>query len=72
MAMQQAQVAGGSRPAQLFTVRETGDLLRMSRSKVYEEFASGRLRPVKIGRSTRVRSDDLAAWIDARTNEGAR
>lgn len=57
--------------------RSTVRLLRISpdvteatslgRSTIYEEIAAGRLRAVKIGRAVRVRSDDLAAWIDSRT-----
>ena len=38
----------------LFTVRETAEMLAMSRSRVYELMASGRLGSVKIGRSRRV------------------
>lgn len=41
----------------------------LGRSTIYEEIAAGRLRAVKIGRAVRVRSDDLAAWIESRTGD---
>lgn len=43
----------------------------LGRSTIYAEIAAGRLRAVRVGRAVRVRSDDLAAWIEARTTEAA-
>ena len=37
----------------------------MSRSALYREINAGRLKTVKIGRSVRVREQDLNAFIDA-------
>jgi excisionase family DNA binding protein len=38
----------------------------VGRSKVFEEIRDGRLRAVKIGRSTRIRIEDLRSWLDSR------
>jgi excisionase family DNA binding protein len=45
-------------------------LTRLGRSTIYQEIAAGRLRAVKIGRSVRVRRDDLEAWLDRHTRGG--
>lgn len=37
----------------------------MSRSALYREINAGRLKTVKIGRSVRVREQDLSAFINA-------
>jgi excisionase family DNA binding protein len=36
----------------------------MSRSTLYEEMKSGRLKYVKIGNSTRLEYDELDRWFD--------
>lgn len=57
----------------LFTPREAGDRLRCSENHVYRLIARGMLRAVDIAQpgsrkpKTRVRSDDLDAYIDAST-----
>lgn len=43
----------------------------LGRTSLYAEIAAGRLRVVRIGRAVRVRSDDLAAWIEDRTADSA-
>lgn len=40
-------------------VREFG----ISRSSVYEDLKSGRLKFFKIGKHTRIAGDDAAAWL---------
>jgi excisionase family DNA binding protein len=50
---------------------EVTGLTRLGRTTVYAEIAAGRLRAVKVGRSVRIRRDDLEAWIEARTTETA-
>jgi excisionase family DNA binding protein len=42
-------------------------LTNLGRSTIYQEIAAGRLRAIKIGRSVRVRRDDLDAWLDRHT-----
>ena len=39
---------------------------QISRSTIYEEIGKGRLRAFKIGRATRIRVEDLRAWLDSR------
>lgn len=62
----------GSCPG-LFTIAEAGLRLGASDMHVYRLIAAGELRAVDISQpgsrrsKTRVRSDDLAAYIDART-----
>jgi excisionase family DNA binding protein len=48
----------------LLTVAETRKRLQVARSTLYERFASGELRSVKLGsKSRRVRESDLDAYI---------
>ena len=47
----------------LLTVEETASELRIARRRVFEMIRDGRLPSVKIGRSRRVRSADLAACV---------
>ncbi len=47
----------------LLTVEETASELRIARRRVFELIRDGRLPSVKIGRSRRVRSADLAAYV---------
>ena len=48
----------------LYRVPEVALILNISRSKVYELFASGELESVKIDRIRLVRSSDLLAHVD--------
>jgi excisionase family DNA binding protein len=56
--------AGGSSEPLLVTVREAARLLALGRSTVYELIAAGRLPTIHIGRSVRIRVEDLRALID--------
>ena len=47
-------------------ILEAAKAAGMGRSKLFEEIRDGRLRAVKIGRSTRIRVEDLQAWLDSR------
>lgn len=49
----------------LFKVEQAVRVTNCSRSVLYQEIAAGRLRAVKIGRSLRIRRDDLLRWIEA-------
>jgi excisionase family DNA binding protein len=41
-------------------MRRTG----LGRTKIYELIAEGELQPVKVGRRTMFRVDELAAWVE--------
>lgn len=47
----------------LLTIDETAAELRIARRRVYELINDGRLKSVKIGKSRRVRSSDLADYV---------
>ena len=47
----------------LLTVKETGRILAVSRSSVYELMAAGRLETVHIGRSVRIPVDAVVSYI---------
>ena len=51
--------------AQLFTLADVARLLCVSKTKLYYERKSGRLRTVHFGRVVRVRPSDLKKYIDA-------
>jgi len=42
-------------------------LTKMGRTTLYGEIAAGNLRAIKIGRSVRIRREDLEAWIERHT-----
>ena len=47
------------------TVVEAAEAASISRTKVCSEIRTGRLKAIKIGGSTRVRLDDLRAWLES-------
>ena len=53
----------------LLTVEETAVQLRIARRRVFEILRDGTLPSVKIGRSRRVRSTDLAAYVAKLEND---
>lgn len=57
--------AAPKRPERLLTVAQAAEVLQLSRGKVYELIADGRLPSVSIDRSRRVREADLDAFIRA-------
>ena len=50
-------------PRLLYKVSEIAEALAISRSKVYELFYSGELTPIRIGKSVRVRAEELDLMI---------
>ena len=46
----------------LMTVREFAGLYGVGVTKAYEFMKDGRLRSVKVGHSTRIRTEDAEAW----------
>ena len=48
---------------ELMTVDDFGDIYRIGRTTFYREVQAGRLKLVKIGRSTRVARADAEVWL---------
>ena len=48
-----------------FSISEFCHLYVIGRTHAYEEIAAGRLRAVKVGRRTLIKSDDAEAWLAA-------
>ncbi|WP_112133316.1 helix-turn-helix domain-containing protein [Glycomyces dulcitolivorans] len=53
-----------------YTVPEAGGILRLGRSKLYEEIAAGRLRFIKVGRATRIPAEWLQEYRQLLIAEG--
>jgi excisionase family DNA binding protein len=53
----------------LLRIGEVADLLRISRTKVYELVSSGTIPSLHVGRSRRVPLRALAEWIDEQTTQ---
>jgi excisionase family DNA binding protein len=53
------------------TVQEVADLMRVSTMTVYRMIKSGDLPAVRVGRSFRVRDEDLAAYLGSRSTRRA-
>jgi len=51
--------------AYLFSPVQAAQLLNLSRSTIYELMGQGRLGSVKVGRSRRISSGQLAAFLDS-------
>lgn len=47
----------------LLTVEQAAERLQVSRSSLYREVRRGRLQVVKLGHLTRIRQDDLVAYV---------
>lgn len=58
-------------PVQLFTTTEVSNALRISVRKTWSLIASGDLESVRIGRSVRVTSQALVAFVRSATVPGA-
>ncbi|MFD8034688.1 helix-turn-helix domain-containing protein [Streptomyces sp. NPDC059717] len=56
-------------PRLLLTAEQAAEVLQICRTKVYALMGSGHLRSVQIGRSRRIRSSDLQAFVDSLHNE---
>ena len=62
-------VASPTQERLLLTVPEVARLTGLGVSHVWRLVAAGRLPVVKVGRSTRIRRDDLERFIDGLTGE---
>ena len=49
----------------LISIPEAAAQLAISRSKAYQLVAAGEMRVIRIGRSARIRREDLTAWVSA-------
>ena len=55
--------------ARFLTVTEVADLLRVSSMTVYRLIKSGEIPAVRVGKSFRLREDDIDAWLAKRYTE---
>ncbi len=55
--------------ARLLTVNEVADLLRVSRMTVYRLIKTGELPALRVGRSYRLREEDVHTYLMARYTE---
>ena len=70
--MNQVLSTAGKSPVTLLTVKDVQSRVRFSRTKLYELISEGVFpKPVRIGGSSRWRSDDVDMWIDQVTGRGA-
>jgi len=51
--------------SRFLTVQEVADLMRVSSMTVYRLIKSGELRAVRVGRSFRVRQEDVDQYLEA-------
>jgi excisionase family DNA binding protein len=56
----------------LLTVSEAGQALAVGRTTVYELIRSGQLEVIRIGRSTRIPVDAIAAFVDRQRRQQRR
>jgi excisionase family DNA binding protein len=55
--------------ARLLTVNEVADLLRVSRMTVYRLIKEGQVAALRVGRSYRLREDDVDQYLSGRYTE---
>ncbi len=53
----------------LLTASEVADLLRVSRMTVYRLIKEGQIKALRVGRSYRLREDDVDEYLSARYTE---
>ena len=52
-------------PKLLYSIPEVMASVSVGRTHLYAEISRGNLKTVKSGKLTRIRHEDLVAWIDA-------
>ena len=62
-------MAQGLSRARFLTVSEVADLMRVSSMTVYRLIKSGELRAARVGKSYRLREEDVDAYLSRRFNE---
>ncbi len=55
-----------------YTVAEASTILSVCRTRLYQEIAEGRLRRVKVGRSTRILREDISEWLKGLPSSGGK
>ncbi len=58
-------LVGSKETARLLKIADCCERLACSRSKLYDLFAAGAIRTVSIGRSRRVKEDELIRYIES-------
>ena len=61
-------------PQALYTVKDTTQVLALSRAELYEQMSAGRLRFVKVGRARRIPAaaiTEFVALLEKETEEAA-
>ena len=58
-------------PRAAYRVEETRQMLSISRTKLYEEIAAGRIRALKCGRRTLIPASEITAWLDGLSAKAA-
>ena len=54
---------------QLLTIRDVMNITKLGRTKIYELLRDGELPCIRIGRSVRIRRDELEAWLERRRDD---
>ncbi len=49
----------------LYTPEEASKIIRLGRTKLYEELNSGRLKAFKVGKSTLISETHIQEWMEA-------
>jgi len=57
-----------NQPQLLSTIMQFSARTGISRSGIYREIEAGKLKVVRLGRSVRIREQDIQAWCDALTD----
>ena len=56
-------------PARFMTVSEVADLMRVSSMTVYRLIKAGEIRAARVGKSYRIREDDVDQFLASRYNQ---
>ena len=56
-------------PARFMTVAEVADLMRVSSMTVYRLIKAGEIRAARVGKSYRIREDDVDQFLSSRYNQ---
>ena len=55
--------ASPTQPKLAYTILDVCRTASIGRTRLYSEISEGRLRAVKVGRRTLIRTEDLEAWL---------
>jgi excisionase family DNA binding protein len=54
-----------SLPRLAYSVNDTCKTLSIGKTKLYEEIAAGRIKPLKSGKRTLIPADQIAGWLSS-------